>query len=80
MGKSAVVCGAGGFIANRLVKRLKAEGYWVRGVDIKRPEFSASAADDFQISLDCRSSRSSRICSCRCFVIARDRSRNFLRR
>jgi nucleoside-diphosphate-sugar epimerase len=49
MGKSAVVCGAGGFIASHLVKRLKAEGYWVRGVDIKAPEFSATAADDFQI-------------------------------
>ena len=55
MRKSAVVCGAGGFIASHLVKRLKAEGYWVRGVDIKAPEFSASAADDFQI-LDLRKS------------------------
>ena len=36
--KRAVVCGAGGFIASHLVKRLKREGYWVRGVDIKRPE------------------------------------------
>jgi nucleoside-diphosphate-sugar epimerase len=53
MGKSAVVCGAGGFIASHLVKRLKAEGYWVRGVDTKRPEFSATAADDFQL-LDLR--------------------------
>jgi nucleoside-diphosphate-sugar epimerase len=53
MKKSAVVCGAGGFIASHLVKRLKAEGYWVRGVDIKAPEFSPSAADDFQI-LDLR--------------------------
>lgn len=53
MGKSAVVCGAGGFIASHLVKRLKDKGYWVRGVDIKRPEFSASAADDFQL-LDLR--------------------------
>jgi nucleoside-diphosphate-sugar epimerase len=53
MQKSAVVCGAGGFIASYLVKRLKAEGYWVRGVDIQRPEFSASAADDFQL-LDLR--------------------------
>ena len=34
--KTAVVCGAGGFIAGHLVKRLKREGYWVRGVDIKR--------------------------------------------
>jgi GDP-D-mannose 3',5'-epimerase len=51
--KKAVVCGAGGFIASHLVKRLKREGYWVRGVDIKAPEFSASAADDFKL-LDLR--------------------------
>ena len=43
----ALVCGAGGFIASHLVKRLKQEGYWVRGADIKRPEFSPTAADDF---------------------------------
>ena len=36
--KRALVCGAGGFIASHLVKRLKAEGYWVRGVDLKREE------------------------------------------
>src|SRR6516164_1430235 len=53
MRKSAVVCGAGGFIASHLVKRLKAEGYWVRGVDIKTPEFSMSAAHYFEI-LDLR--------------------------
>ena len=51
--KKALVCGAGGFIASHLVKRLKREGYWVRGVDIKRPEFSPTAADDFQV-LDLR--------------------------
>ncbi len=51
--KRALVCGAGGFIASHLVKRLKADGYWVRGVDIKRPEFSSSAADEFRI-LDLR--------------------------
>ncbi len=45
--KKAVVCGAGGFIGAHLVKRLKKEGYWVRGVDSKHPSFSASAADDF---------------------------------
>src|SRR5512140_849211 len=45
--KKALVCGAGGFIAGHLVKKLKSEGYWVRGVDIKRPEFSPTAADDF---------------------------------
>jgi nucleoside-diphosphate-sugar epimerase len=53
MRKLSVVCGAGGFVAGHLVKRLKAEGYWVRGVDIKAPEFSSSAADDFKI-LDLR--------------------------
>lgn len=51
--KRAVVCGAGGFIASHLVKLLKREGYWVRGVDIKRPEFADTAADDFQV-LDLR--------------------------
>ncbi len=51
--KKALVCGAGGFIASHLVKRLQSEGYWVRGVDIKRPEFSPTAADDFQL-LDLR--------------------------
>ena len=45
--KKAVVCGAGGFIAGHLVKRLKKEGYWVRGVDIKEPEFAPTAADEF---------------------------------
>ncbi|MEW6747491.1 MAG: NAD-dependent epimerase/dehydratase family protein [Planctomycetota bacterium] len=45
----ALVCGAGGFIGTHLVVRLKAEGYWVRGVDLKYPEFSGSAADDFVI-------------------------------
>ena len=49
MAKSAVVCGAGGFVGSHLVKRLKAEGYWVRGVDIKAPEFTTTAADDFQL-------------------------------
>ncbi len=51
--KKAVVCGAGGFIGSHLVKRLKSEGYWVRGVDIKEPEFAETAADDFQV-LDLR--------------------------
>ncbi len=51
--KQAVVCGAGGFIASHLVTRLKREGYWVRGVDLKRPEFSPTAADEFQL-LDLR--------------------------
>lgn len=47
--KKALVCGAGGFIGSHLVKRLKNEGYWVRGVDLKFPEFSRTAADDFII-------------------------------
>ncbi len=47
--KSALVCGAGGFIGSHLVKRLKREGYWVCGVDLKYPEFSPTAADDFVI-------------------------------
>ncbi|MDR2476171.1 MAG: NAD-dependent epimerase/dehydratase family protein, partial [Treponema sp.] len=45
--KKALVCGAGGFIGGHLVQRLKDEGYWVRGVDIKRHEYRESAADDF---------------------------------
>jgi NAD dependent epimerase/dehydratase family len=48
-----VVCGAGGFIGSHLVKRLKADGAWVRGVDVKRPEFARSAADEFEL-LDLR--------------------------
>ena len=47
--KKVLVCGAGGFIASHLVKRLKSEGFWVRGVDLKTPEFSATAADDFVV-------------------------------
>jgi len=47
--KEALVCGAGGFIGSHLVKRLKKEGFWVRGVDMKYPEFSETAADDFVI-------------------------------
>lgn len=47
MMKSALVCGAGGFIGSHLAKRLKEEGYWVRGVDLKYPEFSKTACDDF---------------------------------
>jgi GDP-D-mannose 3',5'-epimerase len=45
--KKALVLGAGGFIGNSLVSRLKKEGYWVRGVDLKLPEFSESEADEF---------------------------------
>lgn len=47
MNKKALVLGAGGFIGSHLVKRLKSEGYWVRGVDLKLPDFSSSEADEF---------------------------------
>ena len=47
--KSALVCGAGGFIGSHLVKRLKNEDFWVRGVDLKYPKFSDTEADDFVI-------------------------------
>src|SRR5574342_9506 len=47
--KSALVLGAGGFIGNHMVKRLKKEGYFVRGVDLKYPEFNESGADEFAI-------------------------------
>ena len=49
----ALVTGAGGFIGGHLVSRLRSEGFWVRGVDIKRPEFGPSSAHDFQL-LDLR--------------------------
>jgi nucleoside-diphosphate-sugar epimerase len=48
--KTALVCGAGGFIGGHLVKRLKNEGYWVRGVDLKYHEFTQSVADEFCIA------------------------------
>jgi len=51
--QTAVVCGAGGFIGSHLVRQLKREGYWVRGVDGKEPEFSPTAADEF-LRLDLR--------------------------
>ena len=51
--KRTLVTGAGGFIGHHLVKRLKSEGQWVRGVDIKHPEFEASPSDEFEI-LDLR--------------------------
>src|SRR5271157_4974721 len=54
--KTAVVCGAGGFIGSHLVKRLQREGRWVRGVDVKLPEFGPSAADEFRL-LDLREAR-----------------------
>jgi len=54
--KTAVVLGAGGFIGSHMVRRLKAEGYWVRGVDLKEPEFSKTLADDYLL-LDLRDPR-----------------------
>jgi len=45
--KKVLVCGAGGFIGSHMVKRLKKEGFWVRGVDLKYPEFAPTGADDF---------------------------------
>ena len=48
-----LVTGAGGFIGHNLIKRLKLEGYWVRGADIKEPEFEPTTADDFEL-LDLR--------------------------
>jgi len=47
--KTALVLGAGGFIGSHLVKRLKSEGFWVRGVDLKYPEHWETVADDFVI-------------------------------
>jgi GDP-D-mannose 3', 5'-epimerase len=51
--KRALVCGAGGFIGGHLVRKLKKEGYWVRGVDIKEHEFAPTQADEFLL-LDLR--------------------------
>src|SRR4029434_3302845 len=48
-GKAALVCGAGGFIGHHLVKRLKREGFWVRGADLKFPRFSETEADDLML-------------------------------
>ncbi len=47
--KKALVCGAGGFIGSHLVKKLKKEDFWVRGADLKKPEYSTTEADDFII-------------------------------
>ena len=52
--KTALVCGAGGFIGGHLVKKLKQKNYWVRGVDLKHPMFKKSCADEF-IKSDLRS-------------------------
>jgi len=47
--KTALVLGGGGFIGTHMIKRLKAENYWVRAVDLKHPEYSKTAADEFII-------------------------------
>src|ERR1700693_5891760 len=47
--QAALVLGAGGFIGGHLVKRLKREGFWVRGVDIKLNPFAETQADDFAV-------------------------------
>ncbi|MBN2064151.1 MAG: NAD-dependent epimerase/dehydratase family protein [Sedimentisphaerales bacterium] len=57
--KTALVCGAGGFIGSHLVKRLKAEGFEVTGIDLKYPEFGTTAADEFVIG----DLRSQSVCS-----------------
>tara|TARA_B100001123_G_scaffold450743_1_gene623377 strand:- start:2966 stop:4000 length:1035 start_codon:yes stop_codon:yes gene_type:complete len=56
--KTALVCGAGGFIGNHLVSRLKEEGYWVRGIDLKEPEYNKTEADEFV----CHDLRDYKIC------------------
>ena len=45
--KTALVLGAGGFIGSHMVKRLRKEGYWVRGVDLKHPEYGDTEANEF---------------------------------
>ena len=52
-GVRVLVTGAGGFIGHHLVAFLKNQGYWVRGVDLKRPEYAPTVADEFQL-LDLR--------------------------
>ena len=51
--KTALVLGAGGFIGSHMVKRLREDGYWVRGVDLHYPEFSDTEANEF-ICMDLR--------------------------
>jgi nucleoside-diphosphate-sugar epimerase len=65
-GRSALVCGAGGFIGSHIVARLKAEGWWVRGVDLKLPEFSETEADEFVVG-DLRDQALCRTIADRCF-------------
>jgi GDP-D-mannose 3', 5'-epimerase len=60
MPRRAVVCDGGGFIGGHLIKKLKRQGYWVRGVDIKEHEFAATAADEFLL-LDLREKENCRM-------------------
>jgi len=48
--KTTLVLGGGGFIGNHLIKRLKQEGFWIRGVDLKYPQYSKTAAHEFIIA------------------------------
>src|SRR5262245_27374604 len=64
--KSALVLGAGGFIGSHLVRRLKAEGFWVRAADLKKPEFAETVADEFIIG-DLRDPQFCRSIIDRCF-------------
>ena len=64
--KSAIVFGAGGFIGGHLVKKLKKEGFWVRGVDLKFNEHAETLADDFAIG-DARDQNFVRSVVDRCF-------------
>ncbi|MGZ8997280.1 MAG: NAD-dependent epimerase/dehydratase family protein [Allosphingosinicella sp.] len=59
--RTALVCGASGFIGHHVVQALRLEGMWVRGVDLKRPDFSKSAADDFVLA-DLRDAISAQAC------------------
>ena len=60
--KTALVLGAGGFIGSHMVKRLREEGYWVRGVDLKQPEFTSTRANEFVIG-DLRDTRFVKRCT-----------------
>ena len=67
--RKALVCGAGGFIGSHLVKLLKKKGYWIRGVDLKHPEFAKTVADDFLI-LDLREEK-----NCQKALLVKDTSK-----
>lgn len=62
MAKRALVLGAGGFIGSHLVRRLKADGCFVRGVDLKHPEFAETAADEFLVGNLCEAAFAEAAC------------------